>query len=493
MELLLTIVFILCTVFALGQNVRKDTTLKEKRPVKTSLLSNYYEQDGNRSAVNGGLGSQELYSYSQEASIYIPVKDSSAYKLHAGVDHYSAASLTQIDKYVSAASSANSQVSKTETRVYANLSYDFANKVKHSMFTPTAGFSNEYDVLSLNGGFSYSKNFITKNISYNSSFNVIADRWLMIFPGEFRPQEKKEEAVKTTTTTPVKPDTETGASRAMNVSDDDDDDDEEEEDDDHDDDDDDDDDHPTTTPATTDSARYPKPYATPFVYSGKLADKNGKQFPVDWRYSYAFSNSISFLINKKMSASAGVDLVLQRGMLSTPFHRVYFNDGISDEYQKEVRIEKLPELRFKVALYGRYNFFVSPYFILRTQARLYVDNWDVKALTLTLEVPVKITKWLSIAPYYRFHTQSGSRYFKGYGRHVSTDDYYTSDFDLATLSANKLGGSLRFAPIRPFGISNESNTKKVIAVKAISLLYSNYKRTDGLRADMGSLLVEFEF
>lgn len=492
MELLLTIVFILCTIFALGQNVRKDTTLKEKRPVKTSLLSNYYEQDGNRSAVNGGLGSQELYSYSQEAAIYVPVKDSSAYKLHAGVDHYSAASLTQIDKYVSAASSAKSQVSKTETRVYANVSYDFANKVKHSMFTPTAGFSNEYDVLSLNGGFNYSKNFIAKNTSYNSSFNVIADRWLMIFPGEFRPQEAKEEAVKTSTSTPVKTNTDSGASRAMNTNDDDDDDEEEDDDHDGDDDDDDDDDHPSTA-TPVDSTCYPKPYATPFVYSGKLATKNGKQFPVDWRYSYAFSNSISFLINKKMNASAGVDLVLQRGMLSTPFHRVYFNDGIADEYQKEVRIEKLPELRFKVAVYGRYNFFVSPYLILRTQARLYVDTWDVKALTLTLEAPVKITKWLSIAPYYRFHTQSGSRYFKGYGRHISSDSYYTSDFDLATLSANKLGGSLRFAPLRPFGISNESNTRKVIAIKAISLLYSNYKRTDGLRADMGSLLVEFEF
>lgn len=480
MEILFTILFILCAVFAVGQNVSKDTTLKEKRPVKTSLLSNYYEQDGNRSAVNGGLGSQELYSYSQEASIYVPVKDSSAYKLHAGVDHYSAASLTQIDKYVSAASSAKSDVSKTETRVYANLSYDFANKVKHSMFTPTAGFSSEYDVLSMNGGFSYTKNFPASNISYNSSFNVIADRWLMIFPGEFRPQEQKEEAVKTATTTPVKTDTDTGASRAMNVSDDDDDD----------------DDHPSATgtdPVTANATTYPKPYATPFVYSGKLGKKNGKEFPIDWRYSYAVSNSISFLINKKMSASAGLDLVLQRGMLSTPFHRVYFNDGIADEYQKEVRIEKLPELRFKVAVYGRYNFFVSPYLILRTQARLYVDTWNVKALTLTVEAPVKITKWLSIGPYYRFHTQSGSSYFKGYGRHLSTDRYYTSDFDLATLSANKVGGALRFAPLKPFGVSNESNTRKVIAVKSISLLYSNYKRSDGLRADMGSLLVEFEF
>ncbi len=486
MELLLTILFILCTIFALGQNVRKDTTLKEKRPVKTSLLSNYYEQDGNRSAVNGGLGSQELYSYSQEASIYVPVRDSSAYKLHAGVDQYSAASLTQIDKYVSAASSAKSEVSKTETRVYANLSYDFANKVKHSMLTPTAGFSNEYDVLSWNGGFSYSKNFVAKNTSYTGSFNVIADRWLMIFPGEFRPQEAKEESVKSNTTTPVKTDTDSGASRTMNTKDDDDD--EEEEEDEHGDDDDD-----LSTATAVDPVPYPKPYATPFVYSGKLANKNGKQFPVDWRYSYAFSNSISFLINKKMNASAGIDLVLQRGMLSTPFHRVYFNDGMVDEYQKEVRIEKLPELRFKVALYGRYNVFVSPYLILRMQARLYADTWDVKALTLTLEVPVKITRWLSIAPYYRFHTQSASRYFKGYGRHASGDSYYTSDFDLATLSANKSGGSLRFAPIRPFGLSNENNTKKIIAVKAISLLYSNYKRTDGLRAGMGSLLLEFEF
>jgi len=486
MELLFTIIFILCALFAVGQNVKKDTVIKEKRPVKTSLLSNYYEQDGNRSAVNGGLGSQELYSYSQEASIYVPVKDSSAYKIHAGVDHYSAASLTQIDKYVSAASSAKSEISKTETRTYANLSYDFANKVKHSIFTPTAGFSNEYDVLSLNGGFSYSKNFISKNISYTGSFNVIADRWLMIFPGEFRPQEEKEETVKTTTITPVKTDTDTGASRTMNTADDDDDDDDEEEEDDDDDDD-------NQNASTIDTTTYPKPYATPFVYSAELEEKNGKQFPVDWRYSYALSNSVGFVINKRMNASVGLDLVLQRGMLSTPFHRVYFDDGIADEYQKEVRIEKLPELRMKVALYGRYNFFVSPYFILRTQARLYADSWDVKGLTLTIEAPVKLTKWLTIAPYYRFHAQTGSSYFKGYGRHLSSDKYYTSDFDLATLSANKFGGFLRFAPLKPFGISNESNTRKVIAVKAISLLYSKYNRSDGLMADIGTLLIEFEF
>jgi hypothetical protein len=420
-----------------GQNAKNKVEEKEKRPTKISLLSNYYDQDGDKSAVNGGLGSQKLESFSQEVHLYLPVKTVDALAVDAGVDHFTSASLATIDKYVSAASSGNTGVSGDETRIYANVAYE--HQVSETLtISPRAGFSSEYDVLSGNVGVSVAKKMKNNDQVISSSFGVVEDRWMVVHPGEFRASQL---------------DGETGASVSS-----------------------------------------VNPYATPFVYSGEAIKKDGQMYPVDYRTSYALVNGYSFAINRKMVASVGLDLLAQKGLLSTPFHRVYFNDGIGDEYQKEVRIEKLPRERYKIAISGRFNYFLDPSIVLRTYARLYKDTWDINAITVGLETALKLNKSFTLTPFARFHYQEGTSYYAAYGRHVYTPgSFYTSDIDLATFTAIRSGLAARYVPFANAKLdANGKPTTHFLNTKDVGLRYGYNTRQDGLTGHSLSFEITFE-
>jgi hypothetical protein len=488
MEIVLTLIFILFTsVFAFGQTKKAagDIVEKNKRPIKVSLLSSYYEQDGERGAVNGGIGSQALYSFTQEGSIYIPVRDSSGIKLYGGVDHYTAASLLQIDKYQTSASTGTSNVSGDETRVYATVGYDFANKKKRTIITPSIGFSTEYDIFSMNAGLSYSKHFIKKGSTLTSSFNFIHDRWMVVYPGEFRASTNLTD---TTTSASGSGGGEgsggeeegsgegsgsgSGSGEGSGGS------------------------TGGENPGEGNGSGegyYNTGYATPIPVTGNTITRDGKTYPVDHRYTYSLANVYAFPINKRMNATVGLDLIAQYGLLSTPFHRIYFNDGIADEFYKEVRIEHLPRQRYKVALSGRFNYFVHPLLVLRTQMRLYGDSWDIRSVSFNIDAPVKVTRWLTFIPFYRHHNQQGTKYYQGYGRHLSSDKYYTSDIDLADIASNKYGIGARVVPFANVGLSNEEGTKSIFSVRSIDLRYAVYSRSDGLKANMFSVGVDFDF
>jgi hypothetical protein len=419
---------------SLGQSI-KDTsqnsnTDKEKRAIKISMLSNYYEQDGNRSAINGGLGSQALKSYAEDVSIYFPVKDSSALKIGGGVDYYTSASLQDIDKGGNGKS-----VSGDETRKYASLGYDLGLS-KGVSISPSIGVSSEYDVTSTNAGLSVLKPIKKYNANLNSSLSFVVDRWMMVFPGEFRP---------------VSTDASTSASTNSSSS-----------------------------------------YAIPFTYKGTVLKKDGQLYPIDWRQSYAFINNYSFVINQKMNAAVGLDLLMQTGLLSSPFNRVYFNDGVGDESVKEVRVENLPRERQKIALSARYNYFANPFIVIRTHARYYTDSWGIKATTVAIEVPVKILKSLSITPFYRYHIQQASTYYKAYGQHVyKPGNYYTSDIDLGEFTAHKFGAGLRYVPFKK-NADGTVTKKPMVTFKDVSVRYARYQRQDNLHADIATLELNFE-
>lgn len=499
MEIILALIFVFITVAALGQ---KDSTKvkKETRPVKVSLLSNYYDQDGEHSAVNGGLGSQKLESITQEAAIYIPVKDSSALKVSGGVDYFTSASMLDIDKYQTSASTGTSNVSGDELRKYANIGLDWANRKKRTLFSPSIGFSSEYDVFSVNGGVAWSKNLKKRYGNYTVGLHVIADRWMLVYPGEFRAAATGNTDYTTGASTYTSAGGTTYTSGATTTS------------------------GNTSgsgsgsgsntgsgntsgntsgeTPASgsgsgshADETENKMYTVTPIAVTGRTIQKDGKTYPVDWRYSLALSNGYTFVINRKMNAAIGLDVTAQWGMLSTPFHRVYFDDGVTAEQEKEVRIEKLPGLRVKGALYGRFNYSVTPMLKLRTYARYYADNWDIHAISMTVEAPVKVTGWLTVTPFYRFYAQTPSKYFKGYGEHrYMPDTFYTSDYDLSKFSSNKVGMSARLSPLKPLlGLRNEEDTKYIFSLSSLGVRYAYYSRQDGLSTQSFTLELNFDF
>ena len=100
-----------------------------------------------------------------------------------------------------------------------------------------------------------------------------------------------------------------------------------------------------------------------------------------------------------------------------------------------------------MALGGRLNWFLNQRFTLRTFYRYYFDDWGISSHTASLELPIKITDKFTLYPSYRFYNQTASDYFNPYEVALSTEQFYTSDFDLSEYSANQFGFGVSYTDI----------------------------------------------
>ena len=67
------------------------------------------------------------------------------------------------------------------------------------------------------------------------------------------------------------------------------------------------------------------------------------------------------------------------------------------------RVENMLESRYKLSIGLRMNYFLGDRIVIRSFYRYYFDNWGISANTADLEVPVKITPFFSVSPFYRFY------------------------------------------------------------------------------------------
>jgi len=206
----------------------------------------------------------------------------------------------------------------------------------------------------------------------------------------------------------------------------------------------------------------------------------------DTRISYDFSVVYSQVLTKRMQASFEAGIVYQTGLLSTPFHRVFFNDGVDVSGFDNIRdvilspklrkVENLPDSRFKVPIGIRLNYYANDLMILRFYYRYYYDDFGIKGNTLSLDLPLKVGNYFSVTPFYRFHTQTAADDFKEFGQHELTAKYFTSDFDLSAFDSHKAGVGIRYSPL--YGIIGD--------IKSMELRYSRYFREGGLDASIVS-------
>ncbi|HEY1872101.1 MAG TPA: DUF3570 domain-containing protein, partial [Chitinophagaceae bacterium] len=131
--------------------------------------------------------------------------------------------------------------------------------------------------------------------------------------------------------------------------------------------------------------------APTIITSASRGEESKNLIPSNPRNTFDAALSLSQIVNKRMQVSFLTDGVVQNGYLGLPFYRVYFNDN-------SVHIENLPSLRLKLPVGVRLNYFLGDKIILRSYYRFYVDNWGVKAHTASIEMPVKITPFISISP-----------------------------------------------------------------------------------------------
>ena len=204
------------------------------------------------------------------------------------------------------------------------------------------------------------------------------------------------------------------------------------------------------------------------------------------RNSYNVGVNFSQMLSRSAQGMLSLDLVRQEGLLSTPFQRVYFADvdevrfGDSD-FLLAQDIERLPDLRQKLALGGRLHYYLSQRVVVRSFYRYYTDDWAVRAHTLNLELPIKVGSYFSVIPAYRYYRQSAAEYFAGFDEHLSTASFYTSDYDLSDFQANQYSLGLSYLDI----LTDRSLLGW--GLKSVDLNFSLYRRNNGFRASQIAL------
>jgi len=380
-----------------ASKAQTDSTKYRKLKVdEVNFITSYYHQNGQNSAVTGGIGSERLDDSGNAIDIQLSKFDRKNNKhtfgFELGVDVYSSASSDKIDP------STISSASSGDVRISPSASYLFENTKRNFTLGGGLSFSKEFDYTSVGTNVLFSKASKDKNTEFSAKASVFLDTWKVILPIELRP------------------------------------------------------------------------------YSPNFKYRQEQSAP---RNSYNLALGLSQVINPRLQMSILTDIGFQKGLLGTAYQRVYFADNGNKPYS-----EKLPDNRFKLPIGLRANYFLGDRFILRGFYRYYTDSWKLTAHTAELEVPYKITPFMSIAPFYRFYSQSGIEYFKPYKEHVLSDTYYTSDYDLSKFTSNLVGLNFR--------MTSADGILGIKALNTLELRYSYYKRSTSLTSHLITLALKFK-
>jgi len=195
------------------------------------------------------------------------------------------------------------------------------------------------------------------------------------------------------------------------------------------------------------------------------------------RTSFNMELGIYQVINQRMTLGIYPGIAYQSGLLSTPFHRVYFTDDTK-------RVENLPGSRLKVPVGIQLNTFLGGRWIVRTYYRFYWDDFGIVAHAFNVEGSLKITPSFAVTTLFRWYTQKQADYFRPYKTNEVSQAFYTSDYDLSSFQSIKPGLGFRYAPYR---------RKLQRTFNALELRYAFYSRSDGLHAHMATLFINYTF
>jgi len=387
---------VMCLNVAKAQS---DSTSNRKLKIdEVNFITSYYHQDGNNSAVTGGIGSEKLDDFGNSIDLQLSRFDKKNNKhtfgVELGIDVYSSASSDKIDP------TTISSASSKDVRISPSLNYLKENAKNNTALGGGVSFSQEFDYTSIGANVLFAKATKDKNREFSAKASVFLDTWSVILPVELR-----------------------------NID-------------------------------------------TNFKY------KQGDNAP---RNSYNLALGLTQVVNQRFQVSILTDIGYQTGLLGTAYQRVYFGDNGNNAYS-----EKLPDNRFKLPVGLRANYFLGDKFILRSFYRFYTDSWNLTAHTAELEIPYKITPFVSVAPFYRFYSQSGVDYFKPYKEHLLSDnsEFYTSDYDLSKFTSHLFG--LNFRMVSANGLMG------VKKLNVVELRYSYYNRSTDLTSHLITLALKFK-
>ena len=449
--------------------------------VEVDFLTSFYRQDGDNASVTGGIGTEELTDIPASITLSIPLNDDDILVIDAGISAYSSASSSNLDPFDNSGASrggddddddddydhgggtgvttgspwvASSGESKKDVWANVNASYSHSSDDRNKVWNANISFAAEYDYISFGFGGGFTRLFNQKNTEIGIKGSVFLDNWKPVYPTEI---DSYFEANKNTNNgffSGIDILNKDGDITNKNSSD-------------------------TWNPSST----------------GLINDTK--------RNNYTLSLSFSQILSSRAQISVFADLVSQQGWLANPMQRVYFNDK-ANYYIGEAAsipnytnrsntgvfhladdIERLPDSRLKIPVGARLNYYMNEYAVLRSYYRYYSDDWGVVSNTYEFELPLKlIDKW-TFTPSYRYYDQTEADYFAPYNEHLSTNEFYTSDYDLSAFNASQYGLSVRYTDI--------FLKKKLwrFGLKSAELKYSSYERNTGLKSGIATLGFKF--
>ncbi len=398
-----------------------DST-KKLDPIEINFLSNYYKQQGNHSPVNGGDGSEELSNITEQITISIPVKRNFKINLNGGIEFFSSASQNSTTN-----NGSTHEEEEEEDKLAAkdDDDDDDDDDDEHvSGASQNRGLGSRSKIVLFDVGLSKENNI--KNMIFDGGLGFYRDE--NAISGSYSVGWTKSTKDNNNTFnlggnyyldkwTLKEPDTE--------------------------------------------------------IINGTSHLGNGI------RQTFNASFSYSRVLHKKITAAIIADFTYQKGLLSTPYHKVYFADN------ELPALERLPDTRMKYPVALKLNYHATDFLIFRTYYRYYKDNWGISGNTISIETPIKASQWLRIYPFYRFHIQTATEHFGAINTFSSSDTYYTADYDLSALTTHKIGVGFSISPVN--GIFHTQNKKKEgrsLLFKSIDFRYAYYTRSDGLTGHM---------
>lgn len=165
---------------------QKDTTVYNPRALhldEVNLVSSYYTQNGDHSAITGGIGTEKVIDVSNGIDLHWVWVDDSGNKhtllTGLGIDHHTSAS--------SAFVTTTGLGKQGGTRIYPSLDWTKENTVKGSTFGIGAYYSGEYNYKSLGGDVHFSKKTNDKSGEFSAKLQGYFDHVTLIYPSEFIP------------------------------------------------------------------------------------------------------------------------------------------------------------------------------------------------------------------------------------------------------------------------------------------------------------------
>ncbi|MEI7423639.1 MAG: DUF3570 domain-containing protein [Prolixibacteraceae bacterium] len=496
MKRILLFIFILLAVnHVITAQVADSSLVYKKRVLESTeidFLMSLYNQDGSHSPVNGGIGTEKLVDGTPTIVLSIPLNANDVLTIDAGISAYTSASSSNINPFWLAPSNykdasltnitsasrgggggtvittptgsitpttyntigtpwlASTGASHSDVLKAVHTDYSHSSDSRNFIWGSNLAYSKEFDYTSYGFGGNVTKLFNDKNTEIGFKGTAFLDKWKPIYPTELR--EYKDYGINFQSN---------GYFKGVKV------------------------------------------YNQSGNVSTAYLPSDFKEWDQTGRNSYTLSFFLSQILNQKFQAALFFDLVIQEGMLSTPYQRMYFADkpnyyigAISDipnytspsnhrVYQLADAIERLPTSRFKLPIGARMSYYLNEWFVLKGFYRYYIDDWGLKAHTFNVDLPVRFSQSFSLTPSFRYYIQNQIDYFAPFETHLSTEQYYTSDYDLSKFNSQQYSLALNytdiFSKLRIFSLG----------FKNANLKFSQYIRSDGLTANIFSFGVKF--